>query len=192
MKDKILEVLSQMDPFDDSQWTSDGAPLVDYVNSVMDETVTRQMIVDAAPKFSKSNPTLEEKIVVDFPEEQNEFQLWLSSASNGTLEQVEQDLNSQLGSIASEIEKLKNISIQTKLKIGMVRLKIRSLNPNNSDRDAIRSFIESQNQARADRVERKNKILQNISLKDIDPRSTLDIAMARKTSRGTNRPKFNA
>lgn len=56
MKDKIRDALMMMDSMDDEQWTNDGSPKVDVVNDLGElEGVTRAMILDAAPQFSREN-----------------------------------------------------------------------------------------------------------------------------------------
>lgn len=53
----------------------------------------------------------------------------------------------------------------------------------------IISYIQSQTALRLSRVTRRNEILKGLKLEDIGPgKSQLDLAMARKTGRGTQRP----
>lgn len=54
MKEKILEALKQLDPLNDDHWTSDGAPRMDAVESIVgDKSITRKDIIDAAPGFNR-------------------------------------------------------------------------------------------------------------------------------------------
>jgi len=56
LKDKIVGALGLMDAMDDDQWTADGAPKVDAVAELGDlENIKRADIINAAPKFSRSN-----------------------------------------------------------------------------------------------------------------------------------------
>lgn len=56
MNDKIRETLQMMDAMDDDQWTNDGSPKTAVVNGLGElEGVTRAMILEAAPKFSRDN-----------------------------------------------------------------------------------------------------------------------------------------
>jgi len=54
--ENITEALSQMDPLDDDQWTSDGAPRVEVVAELSEiEGLKRADIINAAPQFSREN-----------------------------------------------------------------------------------------------------------------------------------------
>lgn len=55
----IKEALQQLDVDNDEQWTADGLPKVDVVSELVDETVTRKDIIDAAPQFTRENPEVE-------------------------------------------------------------------------------------------------------------------------------------
>lgn len=56
MKDKILAALKELDPTDDALWTSEGQPKVDALKL---EGVTRAMITEVAPRFTRFNVELE-------------------------------------------------------------------------------------------------------------------------------------
>lgn len=73
----------------------------------------------------------------------------------------------------------------------ITRNKLNVLVPEKSNGAAIRDYLESQNKARMNAAQQRTMVLRNISLKDLNPLSQLDQAMARKTARGTERPKFN-
>ncbi len=56
----ILEALAALDVEDSDHWTAEGAPKVDVVQEVTgDATLTRAMITEAAPLFSRENTVLE-------------------------------------------------------------------------------------------------------------------------------------
>lgn len=50
----LKHALSQLDPKDDTQWTSDGAPLVEAVSRIAGRQVTRKEIVDADPALTRA------------------------------------------------------------------------------------------------------------------------------------------
>lgn len=52
-KEQIVAALAQLDPLDDDQWTTDGAPRVDAVEKILNKDIKRQDIIDAAPHFSR-------------------------------------------------------------------------------------------------------------------------------------------
>lgn len=49
----IKTALNQLDPLDDEQWTTDGAPRVDAVAKILGTEVTRKQITDAAPDLTR-------------------------------------------------------------------------------------------------------------------------------------------
>jgi len=52
---EILKVLSQLDVEDDEHWTENGAPRLDVLQALL-PGITRDRVLRAAPKFSRSNP----------------------------------------------------------------------------------------------------------------------------------------
>lgn len=59
MSKKIIEALSQFDTNEDSYWTEDGLPLLEAIHHLTgDETITRQMVTELAPGFSRINPSI--------------------------------------------------------------------------------------------------------------------------------------
>jgi hypothetical protein len=52
---EILKALSRLDVENDEHWTENGAPRLDVVQKLM-PGVTREMLVRAAPKFSRRHP----------------------------------------------------------------------------------------------------------------------------------------
>lgn len=206
--DKIREILSQLDPLDDDQWTSDGAPKVEVVMSLLGEKVTRQDIVNSQPDFNREKAgkpaeTTDEKkdpevidedlgdpVPVNTPVEFNEaeFLSWLAGVDKEDLEQVSADLKKELDSLASRQEALKNAASAIKTAQGHVKLRIKSEFQNSSDADSTRAYIESQTKARAERMGLRASVLKGLRLSELEGRSPLDAAMARKTQRGTARP----
>ena len=55
----IQEALLKLDKNDDSQWTSDGVPLVAAISKIMGREVTRSEIVNAAPTFSRQDARIQ-------------------------------------------------------------------------------------------------------------------------------------
>lgn len=54
MTEAIKAALVQMDKTNDDHWTADGLPRMDVLQKVMnDETVTRKMVTDADPQFTR-------------------------------------------------------------------------------------------------------------------------------------------
>ena len=56
----LEEALLKLDPKNDDHWTEGGAPRVDVLKEMTENSgLTRQAISDAAPHFTRENPTLE-------------------------------------------------------------------------------------------------------------------------------------
>lgn len=214
-KEKIQEALAQIDPLDDDQWTTDGAPKVDTVEELLGESVTRKEIVEAAPDFNREkageesvNDDEDNTEIFDQEGEQVEentdevkyfeeidpqitdaqFMSYIDTISPNDLENFASVLSDQKSLIDKEIEEKKAFGLRIKKAINVVNLRVKQLNPNTTTTAAIRQFIESQNQTRIDRVARRKVVLQHLSAKDLEPRSAIDAAMARKNKRGSGRP----
>lgn len=50
----IKQALEYLDPDDDSHWTAEGLPRIEAVSSLVERTVKRQEITDAAPMFTRA------------------------------------------------------------------------------------------------------------------------------------------
>ncbi len=53
----IVEALAALDVDNDEHWTDDGAPRMSVLKDLTGQDVTRQQVTDAAPKFSRGNPS---------------------------------------------------------------------------------------------------------------------------------------
>lgn len=58
MSKAILAALEQLDPQNDNHWTGDGLPRLDTLKALSGEDVTRAKATEAAPYFTRSNPTI--------------------------------------------------------------------------------------------------------------------------------------
>lgn len=117
-----------------------------------------------------------------------EFVAYLNSVPKEGLEDLAGELRDQKIAVDKEIEEKKALGLRIKRAINIVNLRVKQLNPNTSATAATRRFIESQNEARMERVARRSVVLKHLSAKDIEPRAPIDAAMARKNKRGTGRP----
>ena len=167
LKELIIEALEQLDVLDSSQWTSDGIPTVNAVNSLLpdDVLVNRNQITSAAPHFHRGNPvtsmepkeeeTLEpqQEIDYDFPvsitsAEMSEF---VNSLEVKDLESAAAELTDLRQKVNSEIDNFRNFSSTVKGGISLINSRIKSLVPQVDNGQAIREYINSQNTARAER-----------------------------------------
>ena len=99
-------------------------------------------------------------------------------------EKVEKAMQDMVNRGNQRIKDYRRMTAITKNKLNVLR-------PEQSNQDAIRTYLEAQNKSRMEAAQNRSIILRNLDLKTLTPVSQLDQAMARKTSRGTQRPKFN-
>jgi len=208
----ILQVLSSMDGMEDSQWTTNGDPTVEYVSEKMGNKVSRQDIINAAPKFNRSNMVVEAEEpdepeeTEEEPEENNEvrdmlsdmlskdpmiaqeFASFLSGFPTAGLIDLEKVLIIQKD-VAEAAERLaEDLKLRVKLSLSMTRSRIKREVPDMDNQSAIRNFIASQAAARKASIEGTRAILKGLDLSTLDPRAPIDKAMARRNTRGMNRP----
>lgn len=224
MSEQILEVLSNMDTLDDSQWTSDGFPQAAYVSQVLGRVVKRQEIIDANPNFNRSTvpdevvtpPEVEPEVegeaepeVEEVVEEKSasvkelskqldglltkdgfspKYQAWVVKKNRAEIEIITDLVKMKVDELSSEISKIADLQSQFKYALAVNKLTLQAKYPNNSEQDAIRNYLDSQNEDRVRRAENSQKFLANIDIKDIQVAAPIDAAMARNTKRGTTRP----
>lgn len=118
----------------------------------------------------------------------SEFMDWIRTVPKDQLEGIEGALKQQNDEIGAEIEKLRGLQKRISQAVSITRNRIKEMFPNSPNQHAIREFIAAQAASRAERVERRQTILKGIRPDELEHRSPLDAAMARKTKRGTQRP----
>ena len=208
----IKEALSKLDTIDDSLWTGEGFPKIDAVKEILGRPVTRQEIVEAAPKFTRENPDLEDEPVAstdpadefevqeeaqpidlsDFigsePVDVNSFLSFLDRVPTTQLHEVKEVLDAQKKSFFDMRQKLDEYDRRVNGALTMVKSRIQREIPDISEREATKAYLKSQAELRAKKKAFTNQVLQGIKLSELDPRAPIDRAFARKTARGTNRP----
>lgn len=195
MKERILEALAKLDHSDDLQWTADGAPKIETVSALLGEVVKRQDIIDASPDFKRSVTTQEEKVQPVEKVERNEEDYsqsaviaWLETAKTDEIEEVIANLEVRRDEFAAEVEALQSKMTDIKIAIKLSKLKIAASIKNSSDQDALQAYFKSEQDARMARAERRQQMLKEFDVEELDPRAPIDAAMGRQTRRGTKRP----
>ena len=210
----IREALGQLDSMNDDQWTKDGAPIIDAVSTLVGKKVTRQEIIDAAPNFSRSNmdvagpapkaqeetqaPTVDNEDYLDKLKDlvkgdllgEYQFAQFLRAFPQNGLMDLEKIVNAQLIAMDEQLKIVTEMRAQLKNSLHQTRSRIKSELPDVSNQQAIRDYLDSQANLRSAKAEVKREILKGIDLSDLDPRAMIDRAFARKTKRGTQRPKM--
>lgn len=207
----IRDALGTLDALDDEAWTSDGLPKIDAVKDILGRPVSRQEIVDAAPKFTRQNPDLgdesvpeevaeeggptDERQPIDFeeflesePKDVNSFLSFLDRVPVYQLQELKDGLDGQRKSFQDMRYKLEEFDRRVAGALTMVKSRISREIPDISDREANQAYLQSQAELRAKKREATTQLLKGIKLSDLDPRAPIDRAFARKTTRGTQRP----
>lgn len=214
----LIKALKSLDPSNADHWTADGAPVVAVVAELIkDKKLTRAQITEAAPSFTRENPTLPGDTVdvsslpsLDSlpPEEQAQVNAILDDETpfNQPPADEQDDAEgippTELQLAQAEVARLtakvteKNNAIEAAKKEAtaaveeLVRAeeRVQALTPNNTHQSAIQSYIAAQQEQRARRAEQRNAMFAGLDPKSLDPRSPIDQAFARKTARGTARP----
>jgi hypothetical protein len=202
----IREALSNLDPFNDDQWTAEGAPKIDVLKELLGRPVTRQEITDAAPHFTRENfmfedpaapaeeflPTFDAAVLVDFAEKEpmdvNSFLGFLATVPKEGLTYLQEILRKQQADVAASRKKLEDQDFNIRGAMVYTKARITREIPDISEAEANRRYIAKQQELRAAKHAATVALLKGVDLKSLDPRSAIDRAMARKTTRGNQRP----
>lgn len=147
---------------------------------------------------TQTSPEAEGEVTVDetlVPEEMlaetnvHQFIAWLQKQPKQNLESIEREINLSADAVGSKAARLREKELELRGLGRIARQAVKAAYPNTSNQDAIKAYIDSQNRDRLERAKRRDEALKHLSSRDVDPRSPLDQAMARKTKRGTKRPE---
>jgi len=187
-RESILEALGALEPENDECWTTQGLPRIDIVRTLADdEAITRRMITEAAPEFTRDNPEIplddeETEQPVSDPEEGIEGDN-LRPAVKVTLSAIDL-LRNEVSEIEREREAQEAIRAEAAGKIDdlsrkrqRVRQRIHELERQDprAKHSVITEYLAKQREDRARRA----------SEGSAREASQLDRAMARKTKRAT-------
>lgn len=214
----IRSALGQLDTLEDSHWTGDGAPMVTAVTELVGEKVSRQDIVDVAPKFSRENTELPEveggdqgdldeaevsketetskevdnTLLQEYSEQdplpEGEFVAVMNKMSKEDLKAFQELVHAQHAHAVGLMKEAQEMKARLDRAVMHIDSRVQTVFPDKTNQQAIQDYLESQRQQRASRAEARTEILKGLKLSDIDPRAAIDRAMARKSSRGAQRP----
>lgn len=211
MTKTIQEALAQLDTLNDEQWTSEGMPKVDVISTLVGETVTRQQIIDAAPKFSRQNTEIDAEdagdededdeidetvtdpdLISDFavkePVDINSFVAFLQTVPAAQLVELKEALEKQKLDLQDGQTKIDEYKMRVNQALTFTKVRIKREVPDMSDLEANQAYLRSQGEIRAKKKAAVNALLQGVELSALDPRAPIDRAFARKNTRGTKRP----
>ena len=206
----IREALATLDTLDDEVWTSEGLPKIEAVKELLGRPITRQEIVDAAPKFTRQNPELDsepedevqptvqetvEPEPVDLsdalsvePMDPNRFLSFLDRVPTSQLQELKDGLDGRKKEFRDLRGKLDEYDRLINIATTQVKSRIQREIPDISEREATQAYLQSQAELRARKKAFTNELLKGVKLSELDPRAPIDRAFARKTARGTQRP----
>jgi len=129
-------------------------------------------------------------ILADFDEPltEKEFAKFLRGVPKEDLAEIESLIVQQQTEVTRNVEHLSDLRNRLKMSLMFVQSRIKTELPMQTNAEAIRAYINSQNEQRAERWAKQKAVMSQFGqLKDINPRSQLDQAMERKTKRGSKR-----
>lgn len=205
----IVEALEMLDKEDDDLWTADGQAKTDAVSELVGEKVTRKMIIEAAPHFTRDTIVEEEsedavqeegqEEVVDhtddamsfFDKDYNSHQEVYAAVNAlpvGALTDMVGLFDNQMIELERQMRDLESLRGMMKVARAATINRAKTETPDMDNQQAIRAFLEAQQKNRMEKVEATKEILKAVDLSKVDPRAMIDRAMARKAGRGMSRP----
>lgn len=195
----IVEALRQLDEMNDDHWTSDGAPAVDAVRSILGRPASRQEITAAAPLFSRQNlelpgedgervenidpqPTPEEAFA-EAPEDEMLEPLSMTFLRKASVDELERRIvlaDRMMAVRSRNIEHLQEEINQIRANSKMARNAINARRPEETNQAAIQAYIASQTRVRAYRNETARGVLSQIEALDmgsLTPGAPIDAAL---------------
>lgn len=213
MSAKILEALKKLDPTNDNHWTEDGAPRMDTVKMLAaDQTLTREQVTAASPGFGRATPLQADAPaapvtppvgavttpVVD-AEKANESLEGSAGARQADTQAQPSDAKSEARARLESAQAALVEAAGRKAAADQAHAAASKAVDEATDAltaaggvetlsDALGGYFARQQKVRDDRADRMQQ-LKGIDIKSILPqRAMIDQAMARKTTRGSQRP----
>lgn len=166
----LVSALRMLDPNEDAHWTSDDVPRISFIEALVEDNVKRQEIVDVAPDLTRETAREPEKLLMN----------------------REMTLEGQLINVTEELREAEEKSARLRHQIKLKQLELEAQKPKVSEAEEIQSYLRSEMKQRIKRFEARAEFMRHLDTSDLDPRSPLDAAMARKRARGTDRPRRNS
>lgn len=212
----IQETLARLEPGNDAHWTADGMPRLDIIQGLMgDGSLSRKMVIDAAPDFTRASAqaavdqSADKAAEVLEPHEEDRAPYdtsdpsWVLTARKEDVFKDEASIVEAQGAVSDlitgwnrDIEHLKKRILEANVlqrRLDRVLQRVLATKPKDQT-DPIQMYLRRQNENRARRAERAQAfVAKGISQKDlalaISGKSQIDLALGqRKPAPGTTRP----
>jgi hypothetical protein len=154
-----------------------GKVITDDLDEQTEELDMEDIDVSALREFQNADPMNE-----------RDFVSFLGDVPSNNLHGLEEMLIEQQSEVESQIATLEEMRDNVRRSLAYTRSRIKVEIPDVDNQSAIRAFIASQTAQRSAKAETAAKVRSMINVHDLDPRSTIDRAMARRTERGGKRP----
>jgi len=181
----LKAALATLDPFDDDQWTADGAPTLAAVAAAFGDKVTRKEVTEADPLFTRDVAgQLDDAAKLDPAED-------VEPLSDLDLLKMEQSvLEEQNAEIIRGIDEAKKAVLKTQKRLEKINDDLLVLDPPQTNAQGIRAFIDASNAARAERHGLAQRVAAQLPPNMAKVMAPIDAAFAnRGRQRGAGRPK---
>lgn len=188
----LEDALKALDANNDEHWTVDGAPSLNYVRELTDDTekeITRELIIKVAPELTR------EALIAKADPQPAPTQ----AETPADIVAKEEGLHDEVASLDQEISEIdqKMAALDNKKHALMAQRQQKAAHSteynHRADQQRKIDYIKKQNEIRIERATRRAKFLGSaagaVKPGDFDPRAKIDQAMARKNVRGAQRPQ---
>jgi hypothetical protein len=186
----IKEALLQLDPENDAQWTEDGLPRLDVVQEMVgpDYVVTREVINSADSEFCRNKANAKNRRE---PDAVRKSEKKTAETNQAVTPEV---LLSEIGRLVEQRESLnKVIDVKRREYARLIERRERVLAGQDSTKTNI-AYVRHQTRLRAAKAAEAAKgreLLRGIDPASLNAKAPIDAAMARKNTRGRNRPMIS-
>lgn len=209
---KEVRSLAESDPFNDELWTANGDVRLDALEKLVGSSVSRQNVLDVAPSFSRKNmvlpgddaspslaavdpgaegagePSALERFLDGDYRTPRDFIRFASGLNDEGLADLISLIENNQIEAQKRITELNEFLNESRGYRSLARQIQGDRTPNNTTQDAIRDYLEASKRNRAQKFSTAEEAAKLYRSRDLDPRSQLDRAMARKSGRGGQRP----
>lgn len=189
----ITEALAKLDPAEDKHWNQDGLPsLKALVEITGTKSITRKQVTEAAPHFTRENPTLElpeatkpsDDVQVAPPENTEE-----PAAVDPlvALEQAVEDARSAVATHQYTVDQVAKAHQTLKDRLYNATVELEKARPKRTTQDDISDYLAASHRARVER--HMGSVNARLALGMDFPRSPKDLALM---SRKRQKPQHSA